>query len=60
MGLAVFEIAIKPAAANVRTAKLTQPSILPQQATEMPRVEFGTPWAGRQGRAVHSSPEGSQ
>ena len=41
----------------MRTAKLSQPSI-PPQAAKLPRVEFGTPRAGQQGRAVHSSLEG--
>ena len=55
---AVFEFARNSAAANVRTAKLSHPSMAPQQAAKLPRVKFGTPRAGRQGRAVHSSPEG--
>ena len=55
---AVFEFARNPAAANVSTAKLTRPSMPPQQAAKLPRVEFGTPRTGQQGRAVRSSPEG--
>ena len=55
---ASFEFARNPAAANVRTAKLSQPSMPPQQAAKLPRVDCGIPRAGREGRAVHSSLEG--
>lgn len=55
---AIFEFARNPAAAHVKTAKLSQPSMPTLQAAKLPRAEFGIPRAGRQGRAVHSSLEG--
>lgn len=55
---AAFEFARNPAAANVRTAKLSQPSMPPQQAARLHRVDVGTPRAGQQGRAIHNGVAG--
>lgn len=59
----VFEFARGPVAAHQKTAKLSQPTILPQPAKlpgadfGIPSIEFGIPRAGRQGRAVQRSLE---